>query len=120
MYVKGKRVPTNFQEKVLSGEKIHTVRWDAKNRWRPGMKIHFATGVRTNNYNCFKEGVCTAVQSIEIKERDVYIDGVRLNWDELEEFAKNDGFDDLEGFWAWFDSYSPFTGKIIHWTNKRY
>lgn len=116
----GRRVPTHFEDKILSGKKLHTIRWDEKNRWKPGKKIHFATGVRSSKYNCFKEGVCKGVQKIEMQGRKVWIDGVALTWDELEDLAINDGFDSLKDFWLWFDQYTPFKGKIIHWTNLTY
>jgi len=37
--------------------KIHTIR--KGNRWRAGVKIHFATGVRSKGYRQFAEAVCT-------------------------------------------------------------
>ena len=116
----GRKVPTNFQDKIQKGIKLHTVREDRTGRWKAGMKIHFATGVRQTNYNCFKEGVCKSVQDIMIQGYRVYIDGRKLASDELEYFANNDGFDTLEEFWDWFIPYTPFVGKIIHWTDLKY
>ena len=116
----GRGKKTFFEQKIKDGRKIHTVRSDKKSRWSIGKKIHFATGVRSGNYNCFMEGICKGVQSIRIVGRQVLVDGIRLPWEELEEFAKNDGFDNLEDFWLWFDHYEPFDGKIIHWTDKKY
>ena len=118
--VDGKRKPTNFEEKIKKGIKLHTIRWDEKGRWKEGNKIHFSTGARTRNYNCFKEGKCTGTQTVEIKDRDVWVDGLKMTWDEIEDLAINDGFDDITDFWAWFDQYSPFSGKLIHWTGLRY
>ena len=118
--VSGKRKPTNFEEKIKKGIKLHTIRWDDKKRWREGMKIHFAHGVRTNNYNCFREGVCDGVQEVEILRREIYVDGRELSSDEIEYLSMNDGFDSVEEFWHWFDDYSPFKGRMIHWTTLRY
>lgn len=114
------RVPTYFEEKIKQGIKKHTIRWDSKDRWKPGVKIHFATGVRTSRYNCFMEGECKGTQKIRIEGRDIWIDDVVLNWNEVDDLAMNDGFDCVDDFWAWFDQYSPFTGKIIHWTSLIY
>jgi len=119
-YVNGKRKQTNFEEKIKKGIKLHTIRGDEKNRWSKGRKIHFATGTRTLQYNCFKEGVCTGTQKIEISDRRVFIDGTMLSLEKLEELSINDGFDCLDDFWWWFDQYQPFTGKIIHWSDLRY
>jgi len=116
----GKRKETNFVSKINKGIKLHTIRWDSTGRWKPGMKIHFATGVRTSKYHNFKMGMCSGVQKIHIYDRTIIIDGRKLALDEVEYLAHNDGFDDVNEFWGWFDMYTPFTGKIIHWTELRY
>lgn len=120
MMVDGKRRLTNFEDKIKMGIKLHTIRWDSKDRWEIGKKIHFATGVRTSRYNCFKEGVCKGTQKIRIEGRTIWIDNVIISQDEVDELIVNDGFDNEKDFWAWFDQYSPFTGKIIHWSNLLY
>lgn len=67
---------THFPEKILTSygkqngyvPKLHTLREDPHNRWKPGKAIHHATGVRTPSYNCFyhdKQG-CKSVQQIQI------------------------------------------------------
>jgi hypothetical protein len=119
-YVNGKRKPTNFEEKIKNGIKLHTIRRDEKDRWRKGNKIHFSTGSRTGNYNCFKEGECTGTQEIEISGRNIWVDGIMMTLDEIEDLAINDGFDSLNDFWAWFDQYDPFMGRLIHWSQLRY
>ena len=53
-----------FKNPILAGTKIHTIREDRHNRWKAGNTIHFATGVRTKNYNQFDIGLCYAVQPI--------------------------------------------------------
>ena len=118
--INGKRVNTNFEEKIKSGTKIHTIRADKNNRWKAGNKIHFATGVRSSNYNCFNIGVCIGVQDIEIRSFGIYVDGIKLQTAQVQLLAQNDGFDNIQDFWAWFIPLQPFTGKIIHWTDKMY
>lgn len=114
-----------FVPKILDGTKIHTIREDKTRRWRKGMKINFATGVRTKNYEQFKEGVCTDVKKISITPHknvcmslDDTTNGFVMLDDEkdLLKFAQNDGFDTLDDFWKWFDK--PFEGVIIHWVYK--
>lgn len=107
-----------FEPRILSGRKIHTIREDKTNRWKPGNKIQMATGVRTKKYNCFKEAVCVAVQSIEITKNKVYIDGKKLNKQEIKTLAINDGFNGIVDFFKWFNQ--DFAGKIIHWTHFQY
>ena len=124
-----------FVEPILEGRKIHTIREDSHDRWKPGNTIQFATGIRTKNYNCFKEGVCLGVQTIQIMHTigtvTVYIDGSAFGsvfhhgLDDIYEYsndlldlAKNDGFEDLESFFKWFNK--DFKGKLIHWTDFKY
>lgn len=121
-----------FVEPIHEGIKIHTIRVDKTKRWKPGIIIHFANGVRTKNYTQFHKGKCISTQAIEIRNvfrktdfdtytfvrRDVYIDGRLLSTDEIWQLALNDGFDNPEDFFKWFNQ--DFKGKIIHWTDFRY
>jgi len=120
---------------VGDGTKIHTMREDKKNRWKPGIKIHMAFGVRTRNYWCFNDqDVCKSDQKIEVRykkengERLVIIDGHYFycrrenlciyGFEEMKQLAKNDGFESVEDFFKWFNKDA--TLKIIHWTDFRY
>jgi hypothetical protein len=116
--VNGRVKNTNFVEKIKKGIKLHTIREDINCRWTESRPIHFATGVRTSQYKQFHSGICTGVQSIEIADRTVFISGKRI--DNIEELAINDGFDSVEDFWGWFDQYTPFVGRLIHWSDLRY
>ena len=116
-----------FEEPILQGRKQHTIRKDKNDRWKPGMKIHFATGVRTKLYHQFKEGVCISTQKIQIlwdnislngEFVSILVDGHLIDLDEVETLAINDGFEDVSEFLNWFDE--DFEGKIIHWTDLRY
>lgn len=127
--------PTGFPEKILAGTKIHSIR--AGNRWKPGMLIHPATGVRTKHYKQITEGPLTviSVQTIEILYNEMYstcviIDGIfgyessmMQDKEVLETLAKNDGFETFEEFAKAFQAIHPgkeFQGQIIHWTDYRY
>ena len=115
--------PTLFPEKILDGVKIHTIR--IGDRWRPGMKIQFATGVRTKKYAQFKSGICVSVQKIKItcntdyvNDQKVYVDDRLLSTAEVQSLAYNDGFNRLIDFCLWFNE--DFEGQLIHWTDKKY
>lgn len=116
--------PTGFINEILTGNKIHTLRADPNNRWRPGNTIQHAVGVRTKDFRQFYSGTCKAVQTVEIKwynsnyYPDVKVDGRDLKHDEVDKLAKNDGFDSSVAFFDWFNK--DFTGKIIHWTDFIY
>ena len=116
-----------FEEPILQGRKKHTIRIDKNDRWKPGMKIHFATGVRTRLYHQFYEGFCKSTQKIQIlwdnisqngEVVSILIDGRLIDLDEVETLAINDGFEDVSEFLNWFNE--DFEGKIIHWTDLRY
>jgi len=127
-----------FVPKILEGSKIHTIREDKPNRWKVGNKIHFATGVRTKNYNQFKEGECISVQDFEVKYTkfkdhtyvSIYVDERVIASASLvncvvggtsgfmKVLARDDGFKDVNEFLEWFSD--DFKGKLIHWTDKKY
>ena len=126
-----------FKQPIVDGTKIHTIREDTPNRWKAGDKIHFATGVRTKNYECFKEGECKLVQRIEIKHHHTFVE-IKIDGNPYGEiqtnkiqyqlaladmyniltFIRNDGFSRVDDFLAFF--HTDFTGKIIHWTDLTY
>lgn len=102
-----------------------TIRDDPNNRWTPGRKIHFATGVRTKNYHCFAEGECKEVKTIVFEVGippvlQVYIDGKKLSAEEWNQLALDDGFDSLGDFnkfhWDWdkMPKCGTITKKIFY------
>lgn len=121
-----------FKDKILNGQKIHTLREDASDRWKAGMKMQMATGVRTKNYNCFKTALCHGKQKVEliVSKREILIhNGVkmmRLLPQHHLFFVRNDGFDTIEEFWEWFDAEAKkynvdvLFRKLIHWTDYKY
>ncbi len=112
-----------FKEKILNGSKIHTIRIDKNNRWKVGMPIQFATGVRTKKYECFKKVKCVSVQEIELNfwnsSPTIIIEGKRISYEQSEELAKNDGFEDLSGLMGFF-GIKNIKAKLIHWTDFKY
>jgi hypothetical protein len=120
--------PTGFVEKIISGVKIHSMR--EGNRWRIGMPIQFATGVRTKQYNQFKEGRCSFIQYVTLypKYKRAMMGTPSKSWlpsnyslsnQQIELLAKNDGFDSVEDFWEWFGGEEK-TYQLIHWTDLKY
>lgn len=122
-----------FKEPIMKGVKVHTIREDKHNRWKPGMVIQFAIGVRTKKYACFKVGKCVSTQTIHIVYNDhgdcppiivigkvnTFVNTLKtLSAEEVETLAHNDGFDSAAAFFTFFDK--DFSGKIIHWTGLRY
>lgn len=124
-------------EAIQTGQKIHTIRKDTHQRWKPGMTIHLYKGNPRNNGKPFwiddqnrSEPRCTAVQEIRIRHSEakttgpllfIIIDSIMLFDHEVPILAQNDGlsFDD---FVRWFvpNPGDEFRGRIIHWSGKTY
>lgn len=129
--------PTGFVDHVMSGRKWHTLRWGR--RWRAGMSIQFATGVRTKNYRCFAVGTVHSVQPVKIIPAGaapgrnghgvphVMVErgpnGVLqpLAPFEIMALSINDGFDTVGDFNLWFaqackaNKTDAFRGQIVAW-----
>lgn len=124
-----------FVEQILSGEKIHTIRRDEKNRWQAGKKIHFwlynPRNTSKNPYQ-FHEAYCMGVQEVKMKRWNflgaLKNDRVIMNIDKMwvpqimiESVAENDGLT-YEELREWFvpEEMPSYDGKIIHWTILKY
>lgn len=117
--------------------KFHSIREDAKDRWS-GFEgdIHHFYNVRQPNAYCFLRNKYVGYQRIQIiwtrvvgkndkgndeivgKSQLVLVDGRAIADEKLEQLAVNDGFNDIDHFFTWFDQ--DFSGKILHWTKIRY
>jgi len=109
--------------------KLHTIREDKTGLWKAENKIHFVINNRTPQRFQFAPVIrCVSIQKIQISHYSkkmyhetapiVQVDDFRLKSEEIDQLAKNDGFNSVEDFFAWFNK--DFTGKIIHWTNLKY
>lgn len=131
-------------DEIMIDPKIHTMRSDSNDRWQKGKKIHSVINNRTPNRFQFAPTIpCTGFERVKIKwyggnERldkavRVYIEGKEIGcgiWNknfetqpiftgkQMFELRKNDGFESLQDFFAWFNE--DWSGKIIHWTSFRY
>jgi hypothetical protein len=136
--------PTHFFEKIFNGVgvkvalsdvspdsiKLHSIR--EGERWRAGMSIQMAFGVRTKNYYQFnkgfedKLGTCISVQSIEMdfcpddNSIGMKIDGRIVSKYVIREVVLNDGLTRQQFIEWFFSEKTSFKGQIIHWTPLRY
>lgn len=124
------KVKTSFSEKVIRGIKKHAILRDKQNKWTVGADINF---VNRDNVE-FATLECVSIQEIEIRykvnstEVKIWIGGVYLggydtetkevNRDRLKQFVLNEGFQNVEAFFDWFQE--NLNGKVIHWTNLAY
>ncbi|MGO3285920.1 MAG: hypothetical protein ACTIK4_13415 [Mesonia sp.] len=115
----------DFENKIISGQKIHTVRrtnWGAK----PGAVLSHGEKIGGWGYKRreFLINKCTDVQDVELifngrKVIAAKVDGSKADWKLI---AKNDGLTE-EQFSKWFYNYAEkgiFRGFIIHWTDLKY
>lgn len=125
--------------------KLHTIRQDPHDRWKPGANIHFVINNRTKDRFQFAPIIqVKSIQRLEIRYTKsslgnplVYVgieskknNGYMLCFDtynperkessfgHIDKLASNDGFDSIEDFFKFFNT--DFTGKIIHWTPLLY
>ncbi len=127
---------TGFEDKLKSGEKIHTIRYNAKDVWderykgiehgRKYLSVREWTGRPYNSEQReFARYDKIGLQYIRMK-RDtpgtipqVWVDGKSVP---IEEVARHDGLS-LADFIEWFfggDKADTFEGVVIHFTDFRY
>jgi len=116
-----------FEVLIKAGVKIHTIREDKHDRWKPDMRIHHwmynPRNVSKNPYAFSHPGTDILISkqkiAIEPEFKLVVVDGFKqLNADELKLLAINDGLTNIRNFFRWFNK--PFSGYILHWTNLKY
>lgn len=121
--------PTDFIEKIGKGIKIHTLRKDENKRWKPGMGIDMAIGVRTKNYFCFNDShICKSVQRIDIfydvikNKLSISVERKKLKPQQITMLIANDGVDCKQDFVNYFfpNGELYWGGRIIHWTDFKY
>lgn len=121
----------HFIKPILKGIKIHTIRRDIEGKAKPGetLLLHDNLPIANgSNHHGFDFKSCVSTQTITItyiKLFPWYITGPVVKVDdrsltplEVHTLAVNDGFDNIEQFYNWFNT--NFSGKIIHWTDKKY
>jgi hypothetical protein len=124
-----------FVPLIESGAKTHTIRELRKYPSKPGEPLYLYEGLRTKRARRILPVVpCTAVEDIQIYrvyrltiapgsyaaivEFSVKIGKQDLAGDEIEAFARRDGFRDFEemmDFWRAQKRRFPWRGHVIHW-----
>lgn len=94
-----------------------TIRDDKNRRWKSGIKIHFATGVRTSEYKLFAAGQCKDVKYIIFSKEDdhikIFVDYKELKADEIYQLAYDDGFENPADFLKYHMGTSTYKLKRI-------
>ncbi|MBC8985185.1 hypothetical protein H9X96_05290 [Pedobacter sp. N36a] len=104
--------------------KIHTIRKDAYDVWRPGMEIVMVTDKDgPEEFQFAPLLTCQHIQIVEMRKEEnsapqLRIDDQLFSAEALHQFAVNDGFQDAAALFSYFDD--SFEGKLIHWTAFKY
>lgn len=123
-------VMKRFVEPVQLGLKDHTIRAERAHpsrHARPGEPLQLYTGMRTKHCRKIIDPgpICIGVHPIQIIRgcygiAAIHLPGMILEQEEqLDLFARSDGFDDLQdmsGFWDNYQKPGDFFGVLIKWT----
>lgn len=132
-----------FEPQLVDLSKLHTVRANRKRHARPGEEVQLFCDMRSRR--CRKvvspDPICQSVHHIEIHVSDliharigsIMIEGIPLNHDEIEAFARADGFaperlrglspfpladtarENMGMFWRARHGFGRFEGVLIKW-----
>lgn len=119
----------NFQQrfvpKIFSGEKTQTIRAIRAHPAQVGETLHLYTGLRTKKAKLLMRVPCVKVEAIRIdlvwppgeacRRPVLIIYDSPLCSDELDAFARRDGFSDFDDMMDFWKGRLPFKGHIIHW-----
>jgi len=110
-----------FVDKVLRGEKRHTIRAFRKGaEIRRGDWLHLYAKPRQKGMRLIFRAPCTQVEPISIGfGGDVRVGKTQLDVGEIELLAIRDGFSGRTDFYRFWDDRLPFSGQIIHWDYDR-
>lgn len=111
-----------FAPAVERGQKLQTIRANRKDGRRPavGDIIKAYTGLRTSHARLLLASRCTGCWALRmyLRDRELVVDGRKLETAEAYAFACADGFDSLTAMLQWFsDTYegSTFEGFVTSW-----
>ncbi len=123
-------IPVHWMQKNIL-PKLHTIREDKAERWKPGIMIDYFINSRTKDMFRFAPRIpVVSTQTIffdyfpKTDSLHAIIDGKHQSQEKLRIIAQNDGFDSYEDFKEYFKplipSGSPKKMKLIHWTDFKY
>jgi hypothetical protein len=124
-----------FIKPIQDGIKIHTIRLDEKNRWKGFKVIHFKAwsgkGYRSPMIDIIERKSMHGHQHVFMSINEGHL-RITINMTQLFSYAEKNEFAIKEGFdnWQDFENYfypivdkmkdQCYSGKLIHWTDKRY
>lgn len=110
-----------FVPDILANKKGGTIRMTQ--RCKPGQTMFLFTGMRTKKCKRIGTKPCVGVMPIQVTEsRFLLLNGVYLGLQDSNDFAKADGFRDLDAFFKFFENQYglPYSGWWHVWDAKLY
>lgn len=105
-----------FADAVAAGQKTQTIRRRA--RAMAGQALQLYTGQRTKDCRKLADAVCIDCTYVGLTEHGVTLGDKSRFPSYIDDFARQDGFEDYAAMWKWFsEKYGTagFTGYIIRW-----
>lgn len=106
-----------FENKIIRGEKCMTIRKKRKKPIKVGDDLYIYIGQRTKSCKLIAKVKCCRVSEIKITDKEIFMNGERLNIYQAELLAVEDGFNDIADFIEFFKVTHglPFCGVSIYW-----
>lgn len=112
----------DYRKRTGIKAKTTTIRAKRKNPIHKGDVLYLFVGQRTKYCQRLGKVICKKIEEIVIDEtRDsilINVNGIRLNYEEAQILAEDDGFEGVKQMVKWFSRVYklPFTGDRIHFT----
>lgn len=105
-----------FEPLILSGQKQQTFRGERKYPDIPGDTMHLYVDLRQPTARLLGRPPCIErIPGRILSPEIVFLDGVMVGWNDLQDFARLDGFDDWPEMFNFFESRLPFVGDVYRW-----
>jgi hypothetical protein len=106
-----------FADLVERGEKRQTIR--EKTKASAGKMLQLYYGQRTKQCRKLMDAVCSRTRQIVLRSNQVVVGLCDIRDDDLDKFAKADGFKNYNEMWKFFeprsDQLGEFHGWLIEW-----
>lgn len=112
-----------FEPRIKSGAKRHSIRGKRKRPWRDGDSLYLWVSLRTKSRRFIGYSTVKMIEdilidlSVEFGRLDITIEGRLLTASEADSLAQADGFAtmrEMHDFWQEHNEM-PFEGDLIHW-----
>lgn len=115
-----------FVDPIRTLAKRQTMRNRRRRHARPGETVQLYTGLRSHRCRLIGTATCTRVAAVALDfvKNEIVVGPAHIDMaDELDWFARADGFDDWNDLRGWFadthDAVANWSGVLIEWSDFR-